>query len=146
CILLRGAAAGGAAFSARTGTRSQYRRGDAVLPETFTMDEKYAALRALVNNFFLRHQIGRFTAWYFTPMPWPYTEQLNPDVVIYDCMDELANFKSPPATLRENEMLLMKRADAVFTGGYSLYEAKRERHHNIHPMPSSVDYEHFARA
>ena len=34
----------------------------------------------------------------------------------------------------------------VFTGGYSLYEAKRDRHPNIHPFPSSVDRAHFAQA
>jgi UDP-galactopyranose mutase len=37
-------------------------------------------------------------------------------------------------------------ADVVFTGGYSLWEAKRGRHANIHPFPSSVDQAHFAKA
>jgi UDP-galactopyranose mutase len=37
-------------------------------------------------------------------------------------------------------------ADVVFTGGYSLWEAKRGRHPNIHPFPSSVDRAHFAKA
>ena len=35
------------------------------------------------------------------------------------------------------------RADLVFTGGYSLYEAKRSRHSSVHPFPSSVDLAHF---
>jgi len=30
----------------------------------------------------------------------------------------------------------LKLADVVFTSGYSLYEAKRRLHHNIHPFPS----------
>ena len=34
----------------------------------------------------------------------------------------------------------------VFTGGQSLYEAKQHQHHNIHPLPSSVDVDHFATA
>jgi UDP-galactopyranose mutase len=34
----------------------------------------------------------------------------------------------------------------MLTGGQSLYEAKRHQHANIHPFPSSVDVEHFARA
>ena len=33
----------------------------------------------------------------------------------------------------------------VFTGGPSLYEAKRDRHANVHCFPSSVDAEHFGR-
>src|SRR5690606_31734071 len=36
--------------------------------------------------------------------------------------------------------------DVVFTGGHSLYEAKKDRHHNIHAFPSSIDYNHFAKA
>jgi UDP-galactopyranose mutase len=31
----------------------------------------------------------------------------------------------------------------MFTGGVSLYEAKRTRHRNIHAVPSSVDVAHF---
>ena len=34
----------------------------------------------------------------------------------------------------------------MLTGGQSLYEAKRDQHHNVHPFPSSVDVDHFSRA
>ena len=34
----------------------------------------------------------------------------------------------------------------LVTGGYSLYEAKREQHGNVHAFPSSVDREHLAQA
>jgi UDP-galactopyranose mutase len=34
----------------------------------------------------------------------------------------------------------------VFTGGQSLYEAKRHLHPQVYPFPSSVDVAHFARA
>jgi UDP-galactopyranose mutase len=61
-------------------------------------------------------------------------------------MDELANFKFAPPELTALERELMTAADVVFTGGYSLWEAKRDRHPNIHPFPSSVDREHFAQA
>jgi glycosyltransferase involved in cell wall biosynthesis len=37
-------------------------------------------------------------------------------------------------------------ADVVFTGGPSLYEAKRTRHHNAYCFPSSVDAAHFGQA
>jgi UDP-galactopyranose mutase len=61
-------------------------------------------------------------------------------------MDELANFKFAPPELTILERELMGLADVVFTGGYSLWEAKRDRHPNIHPFPSSVDRAHFAKA
>ena len=40
----------------------------------------------------------------------------------------------------------MVKADVVFTGGYSLWEAKRRQHFNVHSVPSSVDIAHFAPA
>jgi UDP-galactopyranose mutase len=61
-------------------------------------------------------------------------------------MDELAAFKNAPTALKENEKELMAKADVVFTGGHSIYEAKKDLHPNIHPFPSSIDKEHFGKA
>ena len=85
-------------------------------------------------------------AWYYTPMMLPFTRHLEAGCTVYDCMDELANFRFAPPRLLELEAELFKRADLVFTGGYSLYEAKRSRHPSVHPFPSSVDIAHFAQA
>ena len=48
--------------------------------------------------------------------------------------------------MRAREDQLFEQADLVFTGGYRLYEAKRERHAGAYPFPSSVEVEHFAQA
>jgi UDP-galactopyranose mutase len=61
-------------------------------------------------------------------------------------MDELSAFANAPAALRDLEQELLHRADVVFTGGQSLYEAKRHRHPRVHAFPSSVDGAHFRRA
>ena len=61
-------------------------------------------------------------------------------------MDELSKFKFAPEHLLELEQELIDRADVVFTGGSSLYEAKKDRHDNVHCFPSSVDRAHFAKA
>ncbi|MDX3910224.1 MAG: UDP-galactopyranose mutase [Sphingobium sp.] len=84
--------------------------------------------------------------WYYTPMMLPFSDHIAADCVVYDCMDELAGFKNAPPELLSLEQRLFRDADIVFTGGYSLYEAKRQRHPNIHPFPSSVDVAHFAAA
>ena len=84
--------------------------------------------------------------WYYTPMMLPFSRHLEADCVVYDCMDELANFRFAPPRLLDLESELFDKADLVFTGGHSLYEAKRSRHANVHPFPSSVDIAHFARA
>ena len=84
--------------------------------------------------------------WYYTPMMLPFSAHVPAGCVVYDCMDELANFKGAPPELLALEGRLLAEADLVFTGGYSLYEAKRGRHAAIHPFPSSVEVGHFAQA
>jgi UDP-galactopyranose mutase len=74
------------------------------------------------------------------------TERLSPEVVIFDCMDELSAFLGAPPELRELERKLLREAHVVFTGGASLYESKCLQHANVHCCPSSIDREHFAKA
>jgi hypothetical protein len=90
--------------------------------------------------------LERYILWCYTPMALPYTEQLEPIATVYDCMDELSAFKGAPPELVPLEELLMKKADIVFTGGASLYEAKKNRHPNIFAFPSSIDKSHFSQA
>jgi UDP-galactopyranose mutase len=79
-------------------------------------------------------------------MALPFTDHLNPELVIYDCMDELSAFKFAPPELTIREKELFKKADIIFTGGHSIYEAKKNSHHNIYPFPSSIDKHHFGAA
>jgi protoporphyrinogen oxidase/glycosyltransferase involved in cell wall biosynthesis len=84
--------------------------------------------------------------WFYTPMALPLLQGLHPSLVVYDCMDELSAFKNPPKQLLQRETALLNIADLVFTGGPSLFEAKRARHANAHCLPSSVDAVHFEQA
>jgi hypothetical protein len=88
----------------------------------------------------------RPVVWFYTPMALPLLQGLNPSLVVYDCMDELAAFKNPPKQLLQRESALLNLADLVFTGGPSLYEAKKDRHANAHCFSSSVDAKHFRQA
>jgi UDP-galactopyranose mutase len=84
--------------------------------------------------------------WLYTPMALPLLQGLSPKLVVYDCMDELSAFKHAPKQMLQRENALLKLADVVFTGGPSLYRAKRDRHPNVHCFPSSVDIVHFEQA
>jgi protoporphyrinogen oxidase/glycosyltransferase involved in cell wall biosynthesis len=88
----------------------------------------------------------RTIAWFYTPMALPLLQALQPALVVYDCMDELASFKNPPKQLLQREGALLNIADLVFAGGPSLYEAKKHRHPSVHCFPSSVDVLHFQQA
>ncbi|MDZ7281312.1 UDP-galactopyranose mutase [Sphingomonas sanguinis] len=89
---------------------------------------------------------GPVLRWYYTPMMLPFSDHVRAACIVYDCMDELSAFKGAPPELLEREQRLIERADLVFTGGTSLYEAKRSRHSNVHVFPSSIDAAHFGRA
>jgi UDP-galactopyranose mutase len=102
--------------------------------------------KKMLNNLISVMEINQYFTWYYTPMALPFTEDLAPQMVVYDCMDELSAFKFAPVELKEKEQQLLDKADVVFTGGYSIYEAKKDRHENIYPFPSSIDKEHFGSA
>ncbi|HEV3470704.1 MAG TPA: glycosyltransferase family 1 protein [Pyrinomonadaceae bacterium] len=108
--------------------------------------EPSALLRTLLDQLFAEHAVREHVLWYYTPMALDWTRHLAPLAVVYDCMDELSAFKGAPPELREREAELFRRADLVFTGGRSLFEAKRNQHHAVHAFPSSIDRAHFARA
>ena len=61
-------------------------------------------------------------------------------------MDDLSAFAGANPALPLLEEELFRIANLVFTGGRSLYRAKRHLHHNVHAYPSGVDTEHFGRA
>ena len=88
----------------------------------------------------------RVILWYYTPLALAYAPPFKAELIVYDCMDELSAFKFAPPELKDAEAALLKAAHVVFTGGQSLYEAKRGKHPNVHAFPSSVDARHFAKA
>ena len=116
------------------------------VPHWWSEAERDRALSRLLDDLILLHGGRRPILWFYTPMMYSFAQHVDAAAVVYDCMDELANFKFAPPQLKDMENALMARADAVFTGGVSLYEAKRDLHDNIHAFPSSVDSHHFRAA
>lgn len=116
------------------------------LTNNLTDQENIERRRDLLSKFFLEKAIKDYIFWYYTPMSLLISDIFDPKLVIYDCMDELSAFKFAPSGLKEAESTLFKKADLVFTGGYSLYEAKKHSHNQIYPFPSSIDKQHFQQA
>ncbi|MDQ6786601.1 MAG: glycosyltransferase family 1 protein [Acidobacteriota bacterium] len=103
-------------------------------------------IREMLDEMFIEKNISDYVLWYYTPMAMPFSEHLTPRATVYDSMDELSMFKFAPPNLLPNEEKLFAASDVVFTGGQSLYEAKRTRHKNIWAFPSSIDVAHFKKA
>ena len=107
-----------------------------------------AAQRELLSEFFSRsYELKDYIAWFYTPLALDISDALpSAALTVYDCMDELSAFKNAPPAITQKESVLMGKADLVFTGGHSLYEAKKHLHKSIHPFPSSIDKAHFGQA
>jgi len=101
------------------------------IPQGMPEDAREAVLKRLLDAH-LASQHGSLIAWYYTPMMLPFSRHLEPEVTVFDAMDELSKFKFAPAKLLDLEKELIERSDIVFTGGSSLYEAKKDRHPNVH--------------
>lgn len=115
------------------------------IPDTWGEEETQAALASHLDDV-IKLAGGKPVLWFYTPAMYDFAKHVDAVAVLYDCMDELANFRFAPSRLKEQETELMARADVVFTGGQSLFEAKLHLHDNIHPFPSAVDAGHFALA
>jgi hypothetical protein len=116
------------------------------LPRKMPPEAVSAALKQLLAGLFEGDTPQCAVAWYYTPMALQFTSALKASVCVYDNMDELSSFRGASPLLLELEDELLTRASVVFTGGRSLYEAKKHRHTNIHAFPSSIDMAHFAEA
>jgi UDP-galactopyranose mutase len=117
------------------------------LPEGLRSEvAKTAVLHDMVQRLLAENNIHQYLSWYYTPMALDFTRQLRPLAVIYDCMDELSAFRGAPECLTLRERELFGLADLVFTGGQTLYEAKRNQHSSVFAFPSSIDREHFMQA
>jgi UDP-galactopyranose mutase len=108
--------------------------------------EQLAALAPLMADLATELEDRRLVAWLYTPLALPLAQTLGPDVMVYDCMDELSLFLGAPPELLSREAALLECADVMFTGGPSLYRAKQARHPNVHCFSSSVDAGHFRSA
>lgn len=116
------------------------------LPSGLTSSETSFLQRSLLSRLLANEGQPPRIAWYYSPMAMAFTPHFQAEVTVYDCMDELSAFRGAPPELTEYERQLFAKADLVFTGGQSLYEAKSGKHPNLHAFPSSIDTAHFEAA
>jgi UDP-galactopyranose mutase len=105
-----------------------------------------AVMKDLTRQLFVEHDIKEYVFWYYTPLALSFTDHFKPIASVYDCMDELSAFKGAHSKLPVLEKQLFRQVDLVFTGGQSLYEAKRGQHPAVYAFPSSIDVAHFGKA
>jgi hypothetical protein len=72
--------------------------------------------------------------------------QMDERAIVYDCMDQLSQFRGAPAELVRRERELLALADVVFAGGPKIHKAKKEANANCHSYGCGVDITHFGQA
>src|SRR5689334_11501748 len=60
------------------------------LPAELTDEEAAMAQKEILQKVFHDLDIHRYFFWYCTPMALPVTNQFDPQLIVYDCMDELS--------------------------------------------------------
>ncbi len=106
--------------------------------------------RRLVKAALLEKPLRRFQSpvqWFYDPMAvTAFAGQMNEKLIVYDCMDQLSQFRDAPRELAARERSLLKMADVVFCGGKKLHQEKSVFNDNCHFYGCGVDVEHFAKA
>ncbi|HEX8463965.1 MAG TPA: glycosyltransferase [Abditibacterium sp.] len=95
----------------------------------------------------LKGKFDRAVEWFYNPMSVEaHLGQHQTIATVYDCMDELSQFKNAPKNLVEREARLLKAADVVFAGGRKMWQSKSRHNSNAHFYGCGVDVAHFGKA
>lgn len=81
------------------------------VPQGLEGEALQTALAALVHELASVHIGQAAVMWFYTPMMFSLVAGLDAVAVVYDCMDELANFRFAPPELKENERTLLSEAE-----------------------------------
>lgn len=99
---------------------------------------------------FRRGDLGRFddpVLWFNDPMAvTAFAGQCGERAIVYDCMDELSQFRGAPAELLAREDELVRRADVVFCGGRKMRAKRLPLNPHTHFYGTGVDCAHFGAA
>ncbi|HEX2099593.1 MAG TPA: glycosyltransferase, partial [Candidatus Synoicihabitans sp.] len=95
----------------------------------------------------LAGEFDRPILWFYDPMAvTAFAGQLDEQLIVYDCMDELSQFKGAPPALVQRERQLLEQADVVFCGGRKMREKRLPLNSNCHFYGTGVEVDHFGRA
>jgi glycosyltransferase involved in cell wall biosynthesis len=95
----------------------------------------------------LRGQFQDPILWFYDPMAVrAFAGHCREQLIAYDCMDELSQFKGAPAALVERERELLALADVVFCGGRKMRDKRLPLNANCHFYGTGVDVDHFGAA
>ncbi len=85
--------------------------------------------------------------WFYDPMAvTAFAGHMNERAIVFDCMDQLSQFKGAPKELLRRERDSAQSADVVFAGGPKIGREKIKYNTNTHSYGCGVDVKHFGKA
>ena len=85
--------------------------------------------------------------WFYDPMAvTAFAGHMNERAIVFDCMDQLSQFKGAPRELIRRERELLAISDVVFAGGPKIGKEKIKHNANTHSYGCGVDVKHFGKA
>lgn len=85
--------------------------------------------------------------WFYDPMAvTAFAGHMDERAIVFDCMDQLSQFKGAPKELIRRERELLNIADVVFAGGPKIGRDKIKYNANTHSYGCGVDVKHFGKA
>ncbi len=85
--------------------------------------------------------------WFYDPMAvTAFAGHMGERAIVFDCMDQLSQFKGTPKELIRRERELLAMADVVFAGGPKIGRDKIKYNANTHSYGCGVDIKHFGKA
>ena len=85
--------------------------------------------------------------WFYDPMAvTAFAGHMDEQAIVFDCMDQLTQFKGAPKEMIRRERELLAIADVVFAGGPKIGRDKIKYNANTHSYGCGVDIKHFGKA
>ena len=85
--------------------------------------------------------------WFYDPMAvTAFAGHMDERAIVFDCMDQLSQFRGAPKELIRRERELLNAADVVFAGGPKIGREKIKYNANTHSYGCGVDVKHFGKA
>ncbi|CAN5503352.1 glycosyltransferase family 1 protein [soil metagenome] len=102
---------------------------------SFENKDNNAAVEKLISEKLSKKKIANYVSWYYSPLAINYSSELEPKLIIYDCMDENCPHEGSSQFEIESEKKLLEITDLIFTSNNSVYEAKKKLSKKVYLFP-----------
>lgn len=114
------------------------------MPATLTHLDTATIMQVFLEELLYTYHIHDYMLWYYSPLFVPWTSQLHPHKIVYDCTQEVMVDEQTNERFGDYEMALLAKSDVVFTNDSSLRDHNLRFHPNVHCFPTTIHKGWFA--